>query len=113
MEEKKLKILVVEDNRAAQMAIKMVLINLGYAVDIASSGAEAIQLTLNQEYDLIFMDIGLGDTDGYQVTREIRQQASKNNNKPIIALTAHSADTVTGPALESGMNKIMTKPLFP
>ena len=55
MEAKKIKVLLVEDNRAAQMAGKIILTTIGCDVDIASSGAEAIHLTSTQEYDIIFM----------------------------------------------------------
>jgi two-component system, OmpR family, aerobic respiration control sensor histidine kinase ArcB len=61
-------VLVVEDNAIAQTVAKSILTQLGCHVDVAINGKEALSLWKQNEYDLIFMDIGLPDMDGYQVT---------------------------------------------
>ena len=83
-------VLVVEDNPIAQRVAKSLLTQSSCQVDVASNGQEALNLWKQNEYDLIFMDIGLPDMDGYQVTHHIRvQEVTKNRHIPIIALTAH------------------------
>ncbi len=106
------RILVVEDNSIAQSVAKSMLAPLNCAVDIAESGKQAVHLWKNNHYDLIFMDIGLPDLDGYEVTHRIRiQELSKKSHIPIIALTAHAGEENKRKCIEAGMNAVITKPL--
>ncbi|WP_058532938.1 ATP-binding protein [Legionella saoudiensis] len=106
------KVLVVEDNFIAQTVAKSLLHTLNCQVDVATNGLDAISRCKNTTYDLIFMDIGLGDgMDGYEVTQFIRSQISPSHHIPIIALTAHGADESKQRCIESGMDAVLTKPL--
>ena len=106
------KILVVEDNIIAQMAVKIMMASMACHVDVASNGEEALKCCQNKSYDLVFMDIGLGDgIDGYEVTRQIRSNQGDLRDMPIIALTAHGADENKQRCIEAGMNAVLTKPL--
>ncbi|ETO92012.1 PAS domain-containing sensor histidine kinase [Legionella oakridgensis] len=106
-------VLVVEDNSIAQTVAKSILTQSGCHVDVASNGQEALSLWKQHEYDLIFMDIGLPDMDGYQVTHHIRvQEVAKNRHTPIIALTAHVGEENKQRCIESGMNAVLSKPLL-
>lgn len=81
-------------------------------VDIAGDGHEAIKLWKQNQYDLIFMDIGLPDMEGYEVTHQIRvQELAKKSHIPIIALTAHAGEENKQRCIEAGMNAVLTKPL--
>ncbi|MFT4058907.1 MAG: response regulator [Legionella sp.] len=105
-------VLVVEDNTIAQTVAKSILTQSGCHVDVAANGQEALNLWKQNEYDLIFMDIGLPDMDGYQVTHHIRvQEVAKNRHTPIIALTAHVGEENKQRCIESGMNAVLSKPL--
>ncbi|HCE6135877.1 TPA: PAS domain-containing protein [Legionella pneumophila] len=105
-------VLVVEDNTIAQIVAKSILTQSGCHVDVAANGQEALNLWKKNEYDLIFMDIGLPDMDGYQVTHHIRvQEVAKNRHTPIIALTAHVGEENKQRCIESGMNAVLSKPL--
>ncbi|CEG58332.1 PAS domain-containing protein [Legionella fallonii] len=105
-------VLVVEDNTIAQLVAKSILNQTGCSVDVASNGQEALTLWRQNDYELIFMDIGLPDMDGYQVTRHIRvQEVAKNRHTPIIALTAHVGEENKQRCIESGMNAVLSKPL--
>ncbi|WP_298622697.1 PAS domain-containing sensor histidine kinase [uncultured Legionella sp.] len=105
-------ILVVEDNFIAQTVAKAILTSMDCRVDVASSGAEAVKLCEQHHYDLIFMDIGLGDgLDGYEVTQYIRENLQTTPHIPIIALTAHGADESKQRCIEAGMDAVLTKPL--
>jgi two-component system, OmpR family, aerobic respiration control sensor histidine kinase ArcB len=108
---KQLKVLLVEDNNLATIAAKMSLNQIGCLVHVVSTGKEAITKAQAYAYDLIFMDIGLGDMDGFDVTKRIRKYSEKNLNTPIIALTAHEDDGSQKRAIGVGMNDFMTKPL--
>ena len=107
------KVLIVEDNRMAQVATKRTLEeNLKSKVDTASAGKEALELAKKNKYDLIFMDIGLPDTNGYKVTEEIRKMEEGRDVKTsIVALTAHEPAEEANKSIASGMNDFLTKPL--
>ena len=105
-------ILVVEDNFIAQTVAKNILTPMNCQVDLASSGEEALRLCELHHYDLIFMDIGLGEgIDGYEVTQHIRSKHKNTPHIPIIALTAHGADESKQRCIEAGMDAVLTKPL--
>lgn len=106
------KILVVEDNIIAQKVASMLLNTMNCDVDLACSGQEAIQQIKNNHYDLIFMDIGLGDgDDGYEVTKKIRKLEKENEHTPIVALTAHAAEENKELCIEAGMDAVLLKPI--
>ena len=105
-------VLVVEDNPIAQSVAKFILTHLNCEVDVAENGQKAIELWKTKSYDLIFMDIGLPDSDGYEITHQIRiQELSKKTHVPIIALTAHAGEENKKRCIEAGMNAVLTKPL--
>lgn len=108
----KSKVLVVEDNFIAQTVAKTLLSGMDCHVDVASSGSDALALYEQTDYDLIFMDIGLGEgMDGYEVTHYIRSKISSIRHIPIIALTAHGGDESKQRCIEAGMDAVLTKPL--
>lgn len=109
----KQKILVVEDVKIAQQLAKMMLISLGCEVDVAENGSQTLEQYNQKNYDLIFMDIGLPDIDGFSVTETIRKQEKEHGrySTPIIVLTAHSNETFKQRAVEVGADDFMVKPL--
>ena len=111
--DKNLKILFVEDNPLVQKATSVMLQDLfTKALDEASNGKEALELSKQNKYDLIFMDIGLPDFSGYEVTKRIRQDKKNiNNNTIIVALTAHDDSDSRKKTTESGMNDFLVKPI--
>lgn len=107
----KIKALIVEDNAIACMAAKGNLEKPGCNVDIANTGQKAIELCENFTYNIIFMDIGLGDTDGFAVTQEIKSKCQINKETPVVALTAHSEDEYKKKAEKVGMMDFLNKPI--
>jgi two-component system aerobic respiration control sensor histidine kinase ArcB len=103
------KILIVEDQPIAAMVAQKMVTDLGYIADIAESGEEALQKSLNN-YDLIFMDIGLPDMDGIKVTSEIRRREKNEKHIPIVALTAYTDNKVQSSCLAIGMQEVLNKP---
>ncbi|KTD25818.1 MULTISPECIES: response regulator [Legionella] len=106
-------VLVVEDTLIAQMVAKAQLAKLGCLVDIASNGEIALEKTMTHAYDVILMDIGLGDgPDGFEVASSIKQ-SSINKNTPIVAVTAHGEPDYAKKALAVGIERYFNKPFTP
>lgn len=106
---KQLSILLVEDIELIQKFSTNMLETLGCKVTIANNGKEANQL-LKNNYDLIFMDIGLPDIDGLSLIQKIRQQEGDNKHTPIIALTAHATNKIKKECFDAGADHFLTKP---
>ncbi len=103
-----MKVLLVEDLPLAAKIARFILGDLHCDVDIASSGAQAMEKAISRVYDLIFMDVGLPDTTGFEVTQRIR---AANIKTPIYALTAHTDNDNRQQAVLAGMTGFLTKPL--
>lgn len=107
------RILLVEDNNIAEKMATHILTNLECLVDHAPDGKTALLLSTQNDYDVIFMDVGLPDINGYEVTEKIRlQEHDKELQTPIIALTAHVDSENKQHCIESGMNAVLSKPLL-
>lgn len=110
--EKAAKVLLVEDNKMVQIATKSQLEELGCLIDIADTGEKAVHLLHTNEYDLVFMDIGLPDKNGCEVAAEIRTwEKQRKRHTPIVALTAHIDESNKQECLKVGMESVLTKPL--
>jgi PAS domain S-box-containing protein len=82
------RILLVEDNIVNQKVGAAQLGKLGCRVDVAANGLEALKMTAQLPYDLIFMDCQMPEMDGYETTGHIRKREGADRHTPIIALTA-------------------------
>jgi CheY-like chemotaxis protein len=113
---KKLKILVVEDNALNAKFAEAVLKRLGYEVDFAINGKIGVEKFLENDYDLILMDIQMPVMDGLEATRKIREYESQLGEKkhiPILAITAFAMEHDRENCLEAGMDEYLTKPYRP
>lgn len=108
------RILIVEDHPITAKITQKILSDLNCFVEVAIHGEAAIECIQNESYDLILMDIGLPDIDGYEATRRIRMYEStkKNIPIPIIGLTARVDGENKQRCIESGMNAVFSKPLI-
>lgn len=104
-----LRILLVEDNLINQKVAYLMLKQLGYEVDVANNGIEAIKAVRNQVYDLLFMDVQMPEMDGLTATREIRQNLTIQPQ--IIAMTANVLEEDHQACLDAGMNDHISKPI--
>ncbi|MDD4950439.1 PAS domain-containing hybrid sensor histidine kinase/response regulator [Sulfuricurvum sp.] len=102
------KILMAEDHEINQLVGKELLELLGVEVDIASNGAEAIQMCLTNTYDLVFMDIQMPVVDGFEAAKSIR---NFNQDIPIIALSAAVMQNDKELSIQAGMNGHIAKPI--
>jgi signal transduction histidine kinase/ActR/RegA family two-component response regulator len=104
-------ILVVEDNRINQTVLSHQLRNLGYAVEVAENGAEAVEKVKTSRYDLIFMDVQMPVMDGLQATQEIRSLGENLGSTPIVAVTANAFQSEREKCFAFGMDGYLTKPV--
>lgn len=106
------KVLVVEDHPLAAKVAESILSIFGCQVDVAMDGKSALEFIENKYYDLIFMDIGLPNMDGYEIAKRIRSHALTSiSHVPIIALTAHADSDNQQSCLDAKINAVLTKPL--
>lgn len=107
---RKLRVLVVEDDRVNQMVTVRLLQKAGYQTEIACNGREALDKLADEKYDLILMDIQMPEMDGIEATRQIREREHGNGHLPIIALTAHALQGDREKFLKAGMDGYVAKP---
>ncbi|MBN2685573.1 MAG: response regulator [Pontiellaceae bacterium] len=105
------KILLVEDNKVNQMVVRKMLAKLGYTADLAENGKQAVEAALQGSYDLILMDIQMPIMDGLEATRALREQLPAESRPIIAGLSAHAMKESRDTAIESGMDKYITKPV--
>jgi len=107
------KILLVEDNKANQMFMSLILKKFKLQFEIANDGLEAITAFENGNYDLILMDENMPNLNGIEATKRIlaieKEQAL--NHTPIIALTANALKGDREKFLDAGMDEYLTKPI--
>ncbi len=102
------KILLVDDEDHLREALAEQLeLHDEFVTTQAGSGAEALKIAKGDNFDLLLLDVGLGDLDGREVCKMLRKAAVKC---PIIMLTAADSDADTILGLESGANDYVVKP---
>jgi signal transduction histidine kinase/DNA-binding response OmpR family regulator len=111
---RRLRILLVEDNRVNQLVARGVLAKRGHAVVIAGNGKEALAALEEPDsgvFDLIMMDVQMPEMDGFEATGVIRaREKSSGAHIPIIAMTAHAMQGDEERCLAAGMDGYVSKP---
>jgi CheY-like chemotaxis protein len=107
-----LRILVVEDDADALDLISMELSGHGAKVTGVATAAEALELLERQKFDLLISDIGLPETDGYKLIKQVRQHKDEKGERiPAIALTAYARTQDRLQAIAAGYNTHVAKPV--
>lgn len=101
------KVLVVDDERGARMALEVPLRLSGYDVAAATGGREAIALGKGKKFDVVLTDIYMPDLNGLEVVREFRQSSPDTK---IIAVTAQGSLEIAMQAIEEGAFDFIAKP---
>jgi len=106
-------ILLVEDNLANQKLTALMINRIGYEVDIACNGVEAVEKTKENEYSLILMDCHMPVMDGFQATSIIRETEKKSFLKrtPIVSLSANVSAEFKQLCMNSQMDGYLPKPI--
>ncbi|HJT66674.1 MAG TPA: PAS domain S-box protein [Pyrinomonadaceae bacterium] len=109
---KNLSILVVEDELDALDLLAIDLREHGANVVGVPSASEALELLEQQRFDLIISDIGMADTDGYSLIRQVREhEGAQGEHVPAIALTAYARAQDRLRAIAAGYNTHVAKPV--
>jgi CheY-like chemotaxis protein len=104
------RILIVEDNDLNRDALSRRLMRRGYSVVHAADGSRGLALAHTEQPDLILMDLGLPDIDGWECTRRLKAAAA-TCGIPVIALSAHAMTGDRERALEAGCDEFDAKPI--
>lgn len=104
-----LTILIVDDNETAAQSLARLLELRGHRVGVTYSGLGGIDKARQQQPDIVILDIGLPDIDGYQVARALRSDSSFSS--ALIALTGYGQDSDKERSMEAGFDQHLTKPI--
>lgn len=105
-----MKILVVEDEKRLAQALREILADAKYLVDVVYDGNDGLAYAQSGQYDLIVLDVMLPGMDGFSITKQLR---TEHISTPVLLLTAkgETPDKVQG--LDCGADDYMTKPFAP
>jgi signal transduction histidine kinase/CheY-like chemotaxis protein len=103
--------LVVDDNATNRAVAEAMLERLGFRVDLAVGGEEAVAHVAGGDYDVVLMDMHMPDLDGLEATRQIRALDGPRAQTRIIALSASVLQEDMQRCAEAGMDGFLSKPL--
>jgi len=104
---RKLRLLVIEDEIAISSGLRDVFVYHGYDVACVADGRAGLEQALTGTYDLVLLDVMLPGLDGFAICEQIR---AVDRDQPIIMLTAKSADEETIHGLSLGADDYVAKP---
>jgi CheY-like chemotaxis protein len=107
-----IRVLFVEDNSAAREGFVAYLTNCRYDVMPAETGHQALTLAFSWRPDVIILDLGLPDIDGWEVARQLKA-SGQTMSIPIIALTAADLPHERSSAMRAGCDRHLSKPCAP
>lgn len=102
-----MRLLVVEDEVQLSAAMRRGLVREGFAVDVAASGPQALDLAHDGEYDVILLDLMLPGLSGYEVARRLR---ARGDWTPILVVSAKDGEYDEADALDYGADDFLAKP---
>src|SRR5918996_3823279 len=104
------RILVVEDNMDNYELVRFVLERAGYDVFLAVNGRDGVDAARLQKPDLILMDLGLPEMDGWQAAEKLKSNES-TSSIPLYALSAYTLPSEQKRALDAGCDGYVSKPI--
>ena len=105
--QRKIRLLIVEDEEAIRAGLLDVFVYHGYDVDFAADGPEGLDKALSGRFDLILLDVMLPGMDGFEICNRIRAQ---DRDQPVIMLTAKGTDEDVIQGLSLGADDYVAKP---
>jgi PAS domain S-box-containing protein len=106
-----LRILLAEDNVVNQKVAVYMLARIGYSVDVAANGVEALLALQHKPYEVVLMDVQMPEMDGLEATRHICEQWSPEERPYIIAMTANALTGDAERCMAAGMDAYISKPV--
>lgn len=104
------RILIAEDSETNAMVAKKMLDRLGLQYEHVLDGAAAVDMAIEQDFDVVLMDVSMPNLDGLEATRILRQ---RGYTVPIVAMTAHALKGDRDRAFQIGFSGYITKPVRP
>ena len=105
-----LNILLVDDNPDVRDSLKQLLSAFGHRVSVLDAGRKVVDTVRDDPPDLILLDLGMPDMDGYRVARELAGLAQRDRFK-VVAVTGYAADPENGDAAQTDFDGYLLKPL--
>jgi two-component system, sensor histidine kinase and response regulator len=113
-QERRLRLLVADDNHINQKVAVSLLEKMGHRADVVGNGKEALEAFKLVPYDIILMDVQMPEMDGFEASRQIRAiEERKGRHTPIIAITAHARKEDREKCLVAGIDDYVSKPIKP
>lgn len=107
--EKEVKLLIVDDEDRIRRLLRMYLEREEYTIDEADNGSDALELALENNYDVILLDLMMPGMDGIEMCQELR----KEKETPVIMLTAKGEESNRVQGFEVGADDYIVKPFSP
>jgi two-component system, sensor histidine kinase and response regulator len=109
------RILVVEDNPVNRKVARGMIEKLGFSVEMACNGQEALEALRSSQFDLVIMDCQMPEMDGYEATARLRNPVygTLRSHVPVIAMTANAMKGDREKCLKAGMDDYVSKPINP
>lgn len=110
------RILIVEDDADGREALRTLLVSWGHEVSVAENGAQGVRLTLDGHPEIVFIDIGMPDMDGYEVARRIRAangNGDGDGHPRLIAFTGWTRPEDARRSHAAGFADHIAKPVHP
>lgn len=104
------RILVVEDNMDNYELVRFVLERAGYDVFLAVNGRDGVDAARLQKPDLILMDLGMPEMDGWMASQKLKSDEA-TKSIPLYALSAHTLPSERKRALQAGCDGYVSKPI--
>ena len=104
------RILIVEDNMDNYELVRFVLERAGYDVFLAVNGRDGVDAARLQKPDLILMDLGMPEMDGWTASQKLKSDEA-TKSIPLYALTAHTLPQDRKRAMQAGCDGYVSKPI--
>lgn len=105
-------VLIADDTRDSRELYGLYLSHQGFAVELASDGAAAVDAAIKLRPDVIVMDLSMPQLDGIAATIRLKAHP-RTQSIPVILLTGYPYKAIAGGALEGGVDVFLTKPCLP